>query len=120
MVRPLCPGPVAGITTDPDVGVVVPDNPLAIRRISGYTVVMVKVLVSLDTELVARLDREAAARGLSRSALLAELAAKGLALPVGPGLRPDVQRALREADALFAGQGGEDSTAAIRAERDTR
>jgi hypothetical protein len=83
---------------------------------------MAKVLVSLDDRLLARLDRLAAERGLSRSALLAEFAARGLGEPRGPGTQPEVRAALGELDRLFAeGQGPpEDSTAAIRAERDAR
>jgi hypothetical protein len=91
--------------------------------ISGYNPRMAKVLVSLDDRLLERLDREAAARGLSRSALLAELAAKGLGEPMGPGARPGAHEALRKLDALFCAHGAgikEDSTAAIRAERDAR
>lgn len=79
-----------------------------------------KVLVSLDEELVAQLDAEARQRGISRSALLAQLAAAGLGQPLGPGQRPGVRRALTALDQLFAGEAGEDSTAAIRAERDAR
>jgi hypothetical protein len=44
---------------------------------------MAKVLISLDDQLLERIDREAAARRVSRSALLAELAAKGLGEPIG-------------------------------------
>jgi hypothetical protein len=83
---------------------------------------MAKVLVSLDDRLLARLDRLAAERGLSRSALLAEFAACGLGEPRGPGLKPEVRQALSSLDELFAEAEGpaEDSTAPIRAERDAR
>jgi metal-responsive CopG/Arc/MetJ family transcriptional regulator len=83
---------------------------------------MVKVLVSLDDRLLARLDRLAAERGLSRSALLAEFAARGLGELRGPGTQPEVRAALSALDRLFAeGEGPpEDSTATIRAERDAR
>jgi len=82
---------------------------------------MAKVLVSLEDRLLERLDREAAARGLSRSALLAELAAKGLGEPMGPGARPKVGRALERIRELFDGrEPAEDSTATIRAMRDER
>lgn len=81
---------------------------------------MGKVLVSLDDRLPARLDRAAAERGLSRSALLAELAARGIGERCGPGACPEVREALSELDWLFAEaeRPPEDSTAAIRAERD--
>jgi len=82
---------------------------------------MTKVLVSLDEQLLDRLDREAAGRGLSRSALIQELAAKGLGEPLGPGSRADVQEALRQATDMFAGLPDTgDSTDWIRAERDAR
>lgn len=83
---------------------------------------MAKVLVSLDDRLLARLDRTAAERGMSRSALLAEFAARGLGEPRGPGTRPEVREALSDLDELFAEAGGppEDSTDAIRSERDAR
>jgi hypothetical protein len=84
--------------------------------------VMVKVLVFIDAQLLGRLDRLTAERGLSRSALLAELAARGLGAPRGPGIQPEVRAALSALDQLFAeGEGSaEDSTAAIRAEREAR
>lgn len=84
---------------------------------------MTKVLVSLDPQLLAQLDQEAGRRRVSRSALLSELVAKGLNVPFGPGLRPEVRRALGKLDGLFQEREGrkrEDSTAAIRAERDAR
>ncbi|MGH2583886.1 MAG: CopG family ribbon-helix-helix protein, partial [Dehalococcoidia bacterium] len=52
---------------------------------------MVKILVSLDESLVERLDQEAAKRGMSRSALIAELTATALGEPRGPGARPEVR-----------------------------
>jgi hypothetical protein len=82
---------------------------------------MAKVLVSMDEGLLAHLDREAAIRGVSRSALLSELAAKGLGEPVGPGARPDVHEALRRVSDLFAEvRDAEDSTSVIRQMRDAR
>lgn len=82
---------------------------------------MVKVLVSLDPGLLDRLDREARARGISRSALIAELAAKGLGEQLGPGARPEARQALQRIRGLFTGhEPAEDSTAAIRAMRDER
>ena len=83
---------------------------------------MAKVLISLDEALLRRVDRIAKARGLSRSAYLAELAEREAARVEGPGKRPSVRRALARLDNLFARAGGpaEDSTDAIRAERDAR
>lgn len=76
-----------------------------------------KVLVSLDDRLLGRLDRVAADRGMSRSALIAELAAKGLGEPIGPGLRPEVRQALRSLEGLFRGVRDVDSTRIVREER---
>lgn len=82
---------------------------------------MAKVLVSLDTGLVERLDREARARGVSRSALIAELAAKGLGEPLGPGARPEARHAIERIQSLFTGrEPAEDATAVIRSMRDER
>jgi Ribbon-helix-helix protein, copG family len=82
---------------------------------------MAKVLVSLDERLLKRLDDEAAARGVSRSALLAEFASLGLGDAVGPGARPDVHEALRRTRQLFAGLNDPlDSTEAIRQMRDAQ
>lgn len=81
---------------------------------------MAKVLVSLDQKLLERLDQEAAQRRMSRSALIAELAAKGLSEPIGPGARPEVRAALREIRELFRNAPPGDSTAWIREDRDSR
>ena len=81
---------------------------------------MAKVLVSLNDALLRRVDRIAKARGLSRSAYLAELAERDVALSRGSGASRAAQRALARLDALFAGGPTEDSTVAIRAERDAR
>jgi hypothetical protein len=81
---------------------------------------MAKVLVSMDDRLLERVDREARVRGVSRSALLAELAAKGLGEPVGPGARPEVHRALDELSRLFRNVRDVDSTTVFREERDAR
>ncbi len=75
----------------------------------------------IDDRLLARLDREAAARGVSRSAYLSELVARQLPGAVGPGKSRQAHEALRKLDGLFAGNPhGEDSTRAIRALRDSR
>ena len=82
---------------------------------------MSKVLVSLDDRLLKRIDRAAKSRGLTRSAYLAELAKRDLANTNGPGADPSVRAALRKLDRLFAEAGGSgDSTAAVRAARDSR
>jgi metal-responsive CopG/Arc/MetJ family transcriptional regulator len=81
---------------------------------------MTKVLVSLNDALLRRVDRIAKARGLSRSAYIAELAERDLARSDGPGATRTARRALSRLDKLFAGAPVEDSTIAIRAERDAR
>ena len=81
---------------------------------------MAKVLVSLSDALLRRVDRIAKARGLSRSAYLAELAERDAARSRGPGAGRPAQRALSLLDELFAGGPAEDSTIAIRAARDAR
>jgi metal-responsive CopG/Arc/MetJ family transcriptional regulator len=78
-----------------------------------------KVLVSLDDALLRRIDRVARSRGLSRSAYLAQLAQLDLARVDGPGTSPAARAALAQLDELFAtASSDEDSTDAIRAERD--
>jgi hypothetical protein len=79
-----------------------------------------KVLVSLNDALLRRVDRIAKARGLSRSGYLAELAERDAARSEGPGTTRTARRALARLDHLFEGGAAEDSTAAIRAERDAR
>ena len=81
---------------------------------------MAKVLVSLNDALLRRIDRIAKARGLSRSAYLAELAERDAVRVEGPGATRSARRALSRLDALFAAGPSEDSTSAIRAERDAR
>lgn len=82
---------------------------------------MAKVLVSLDERLLERLDQEARSRGLSRSALIAEMAARGLGEPLGPGADPRVHEALRRTRELFADvHDAVDSTQMIREMRDSR
>lgn len=85
---------------------------------------MVKVLVSIDERLLARVDKEARHQGLSRSAYLARLAARELDARQGPGRAAHVRQALARLDTLFAREGTragshEDSTLAIRNERDS-
>ena len=82
---------------------------------------MAKILVSVDDALLARIDKEARSRGLSRSAYLSQLAVRELAARPGPGRQPSVRRALGRIDDLFERlPHGEDATAAIRSERDSR
>ena len=81
---------------------------------------MSKVLISLSDALLRRVDRIAKARGLSRSAYLAQLAERDAARWEGPGTTRTARRALFRLDELFAGGPVEDSTIAIRAERDAR
>jgi hypothetical protein len=79
-----------------------------------------KVLVSLDDTLLRRIDRIAKARGLSRSAYLTELAERDALHFEGPGTSRAARLALSRLDELFAGGPKEDSTAVVRADRDSR
>lgn len=81
---------------------------------------MTKVLVSFDDALLRRIDRAASSRGLSRSAYLARLAEDDAARESGPGKTPAAQAALRDLDRLLGNAPADESTAAIRAARDTR
>lgn len=81
---------------------------------------MAKVLVSLNDALLRRVDRIAKSRGLSRSGYLAELAERDAARSEGPGTSRGARRALARLDDLFENGPTEDSTTAIRAERDAR
>jgi metal-responsive CopG/Arc/MetJ family transcriptional regulator len=81
---------------------------------------MSKVLVSFDDRLLKRIDRAAKERGQTRSSYLATLAESDLAQRTGPGKDPAVRAALRELDRLFADTPALDTTAAIRADRDSR
>lgn len=82
---------------------------------------MAKVLVSFDDGLLRRIDRAAERRGLSRSALLAELASRGLDYMPGMGRSAGAQAAFAHLEELFGRNPvPEDPVAAIRAERDAR
>jgi metal-responsive CopG/Arc/MetJ family transcriptional regulator len=82
---------------------------------------MAKILVTFEDRLLARIDREAARRGLSRSAYLARLAEGELDERSGPGRSPASRRGLTAVDRLFAETPvTEDPTRAIRRERDSR
>lgn len=80
---------------------------------------MTKVLVSLDDRLLARIDRAAKARGLTRSAYLSQLAESASQADARRRLSA-AERALGELDRLFAGAPAQESTAAIRELRDAR
>ena len=80
-----------------------------------------KVLVSFEEGLLRRIDRTAKSRGLTRSAYLAELAARDLDAGKGPGASPTAQHAIRRLKELFAENPHPgDSTQWIREMRDSR
>ena len=84
---------------------------------------MAKVLVSLDGQLLAQLDSEARRRGMSRSALIAEMATKELGTATGPGANSKVHSAIQELQELFRTAKYDDSrdaTAILREMRDSR
>lgn len=90
-------------------------------RYPDILTIVAKILVSIDDRLLARVDKEAKARGLSRSAYLALLATQDLGIEVGPGRSATVRSALRRIDRLCRKhQFGGNVTAAIRGERDSR
>lgn len=77
---------------------------------------MAKVMVSIPDEVLARIDREVSRRGTTRSALLREAALRELG-------RPDpvvAAEAIERSRSRFASSDTFDSTALIRAERDSR
>jgi hypothetical protein len=89
-------------------------------EISRYNPDM-KVLLSLDDRLVARIDRAAAELGVSRSAYIAQLATRELQSRGGPGATATSRAAAERLERLFAGNPTTtESTTAIRAERDRR
>lgn len=77
-----------------------------------------KVLISLDDELLRRIDRMARSSGLSRSAYIARLAQRD-ALTSGRAAA-SVRGALERLDRLFAEAQPAESTAEVRAQRDAR
>jgi hypothetical protein len=81
---------------------------------------MAKVLVSLEDGLLRRIDRVARARGISRSAYLAELADRDVTRVLGAGKTRAARRALARLDTLIGSSPAGDSTALVRAERDAR
>ncbi len=80
-----------------------------------------KVLVSLDDRILARIDRAATRRGLSRSAYIARLATTENLNERGLGVDSSVHKALRSLDRLFRRKPvPTDATAEIRRMRDER
>lgn len=74
-----------------------------------------RVLISIDERLLERIDREADRLGASRSAYVADLAARDL--NAGPGTEAGVQAAMRRLSELFAEAPKFDPTGAIKALR---
>jgi len=84
---------------------------------------MTKVLISIDDRLLERLDTEARQRGVTRSALVSDMAVKELGEAKGPGADPQVQQAIRDLQELFRNAtyaDNRDSTVIIREMRDSR
>jgi len=82
---------------------------------------MTKILISIDDRLLERLDHEAAAQGVSRSALIAQLTAAALGEPIGPGADLEVHAALDRLEAMGRTiRDPVDSTEVIRQMRDSR
>jgi predicted transcriptional regulator len=75
-----------------------------------------KVMISMSDELLARVDREANARGMTRSAFLQEAARRELGWP-DPSA---IDAALERGRAALATAGRFDSAELIRSERDAR
>ena len=80
---------------------------------------MAKILVSLDQRLLDQINREARERGMSRSALIAELAARSLGERKGPGADPEAHQAIARLRELMKGTPPGDSTEWIRQDRDS-
>ena len=78
------------------------------------------MLISVDDRLLRRIDRAARERGMTRSAYLAELAARDVGVSRGPGATRKARGALRRLDRLFDRSPVGDAAADIRAERDAR
>jgi metal-responsive CopG/Arc/MetJ family transcriptional regulator len=80
---------------------------------------MAKILISIDDELLRRIDRAAKAGGLARSAYLARLAEADL-LAASGRTAASLQSALTRLDRLFEKAPPGDATVEVRAERDAR
>jgi Ribbon-helix-helix protein, copG family len=82
---------------------------------------MAKVLISIRDDLLARVDRMARKRGLTRSAYISALASRDLEEGKGAGAQPAVRRAFEQLDGLFDTNAREgDATALIREQREAR
>lgn len=80
---------------------------------------MAKVLVTIDDDLLARIDRAAARAGKSRSGFLTDIA--GRAVGSDSARRRRITRAIEDAEALFrSAPGGGDPTVLVRKMRDER
>lgn len=75
-----------------------------------------KVMISMTDELLERVDREASARGQTRSAFLQEAARRELGWPDPVA----IDAALERGRAALAKAGSFESAALIRAEREAR
>ena len=62
-----------------------------------------RVLISIDERLLDRIDETADRLGLSRSAFLAQTAARELEGGAGPGVDPRVRASLAALDQLLSG-----------------
>ena len=77
---------------------------------------MTKVLISIPDDLLGRVDREAAARGISRSRVLQDAAVREL----GTISRERIAAAVARGRAALAGTGSFESAELIREGRDRR
>jgi len=84
---------------------------------------MAKVLVTIEDNLLKRIDRTVRDRGLTRSAYLVELARRDLDARLGPGADPAVQAALDRLEQLgreVSYATDEDAASLVRRSRDER
>jgi metal-responsive CopG/Arc/MetJ family transcriptional regulator len=80
-----------------------------------------KILVSIEERLLARIDKAAREAGMTRSAYLARLAERDVRSGRSADERRRIREAMRRLEALGRRNGTPgDSTAAIRAARDSR
>jgi metal-responsive CopG/Arc/MetJ family transcriptional regulator len=80
---------------------------------------MAKILISIDDDLLKRIDRTAKARGLARSAYLARLAEQDI-LAASERAARSRKNAFARLDRLFEYAPPGNATAEIRTERDAR
>lgn len=77
--------------------------------------------MTIADDLLKRVDDAANKEGVSRSRFLSRAAAQTLGDEIGPGASPNVREAIEGLRELFRRNGfAGDSTAAVRAERDSR